>query len=275
MALIQASIFSNCLRRMVNFNAILPVDPMFAPPSEIKHLKTMYILHGYTCNCDTWLVSSLLGEISAQNNLAIIMPTGENHFYVDNPKSMAMHGEFIGKEIVELTRNIFPLSKRREDTIIAGISMGGYGAIRNGLKYSDTFGHIISISPALISDQLPMSTDEPNAIGVTRGYFESVFGDLDKVTTSDMNPEFLAKTLIQSGKPFPNTYIACGKNDILVHGSRKFSAFLTESGVRHCYEEGPGTHDSVFFDAHLKKGIDRLPLERLQPTQNPFWYEEK
>lgn len=275
MALIQASVFSNCLRRFVNFNAILPVDTMFAPLSPKKPLKTMYILHGYTCNCDTWLTSSVLGDISAQNNLAIIMPSGENHFYVDNPKSMAMHGEFIGRELVSLTRKMFPLSENVEDTIIAGISMGGFGAMRNGLKYSDTFGHIISISPALITEQLPAATDAPNLIGVTRGYFESVFGDLETAVLSDLNPAVLAKELSESGSPFPNTYLACGKNDVLVLGSRKFSGLLDSLGVKHCYEEGPGTHDSAFFDLYLKRGVERLGLSIAPPPQNPFWFEEK
>jgi len=273
MALIQANIFSASLKRNVSFNAILPVDPMFSPVSEVKPLKTMYLLHGYTGSCNSWLTELNLSEISFKNNLAIILPSGENHFYIDDQKSQIMYGEYIGKELVDFTRNIFPLSEKREDTIIAGISMGGYGAIRNGLKYGDTFGHIIGVSPALIVDQLASTSDEPNMIGVTRGYFERVFGDLDRVAETDANPEVLAKQIKLSGKTVPDLYFACGKNDVLVLASRKFSDFLIELGIPHCYEESPGTHDSAFFDPCIKRALERLPLDRLPPMPNPFWID--
>ena len=67
------------------------------------------------------------------------MPAGENSFYVDDEARGHLYGEFIGCELVEHTRQLFHLSEKREDTFIAGLSMGGYGAIRNGLKYHQTF----------------------------------------------------------------------------------------------------------------------------------------
>lgn len=82
-------------------------------------------------------------------NLAVVMPAGENAFYVDQPSIGAMHGQFIGEELVEITRKMFPLSRKREDTFIGGLSMGGFGALRNGLKYHDTFGAVICLSGAL------------------------------------------------------------------------------------------------------------------------------
>ena len=86
------------------------------------------------------------------NDLAVIMPSGENRFYLDDEKSGELYGEFIGKELVEFTRKLFPLSDKREDTFIAGLSMGGYGAIRNGLKYAENFGCVIGLSAALVHD---------------------------------------------------------------------------------------------------------------------------
>lgn len=240
MALIQASMTSACLKRPVAFNAIIPIDSMFPMPG-IKPLKTMYLLHGYSCNSSTWLTDSALGALATQNNLAIIMPEGENHFYVDDLKRHDMYGEFIGQELVSFTRKLFPLSVRQEDTIIAGISMGGFGALRNGLKYSDTFGHIIAISPALIIDEVAAAPEEPNSIGVTRSNYAGIFGDLSKAADTDMNPRICAKLLKDSGKPVPDIYMACGKNDFLVLESRKLSKYFDELSIPHVYEEGPGT----------------------------------
>lgn len=78
----------------------------------------------------------------------MVMPSGDNAFYVDQPKGHNNYGEYIGQELVRLTRKMFPLSRKREDTFIGGLSMGGYGALRNGLKYSDTFGAVIALSGA-------------------------------------------------------------------------------------------------------------------------------
>jgi len=274
MALIKTTFFSNCLKRHVTFNAILPVDTMFGASAPIQPLKTMYLLHGYTGSADAWLASADLVSLSNKNKLAIILPSGENHFYVDDLKSQVMYGEHVGREIVDFTRSIFPLSNKREDTIIAGISMGGYGAIRNGLKYNETFGYLIGISPALIIDTLPASSSEPNIVGVTRGYFEGVFGDLDAVVASDMNPEVLALNIKKSNSTMPDIFFSCGKNDVLVLASRKFSKTLTDNAIAHCYEESPGTHDSAFFDPSLLRALERIPLERTPSGPNPFWFDE-
>ncbi len=86
-----------------------------------------------------------------RKNLAVVMPvTGENAFYVDQPSIGAMHGQFIGEELVEITRKMFPLSRKKEKTPLSeALSMGGFGALRNGMKYHDTFGAVICLSGAL------------------------------------------------------------------------------------------------------------------------------
>lgn len=61
---------------------------------------------------------------------------------------MTFYSTYVGKELVEVTRKLFPLSHRREDTYIAGISMGGYGALYNGMRYRHTFSKVAAISPA-------------------------------------------------------------------------------------------------------------------------------
>jgi S-formylglutathione hydrolase FrmB len=270
MAVINASFLSDCLKRKVFFNAILPTDPMlpemFHPP-----LKTAYLLHGYTGSCDDWFTRHSLGKLSQRNNLAIIMPNAENHFYVDDIQREDMYGEFIGRELVEFTRKIFPLSNAREDTIIGGISMGGYGSIRNGMKYNDIFGHIVAISPAIILDEFTGPEFRPTIPGATYGYYESVFGDLDTVMQRDVDVFWLSQKMKDEGAVFPDIYIACGSNDRLVFESRRFHEHLALLGVPHVFDEAPGTHDELFFDPHLMKGFERLDLDRLPEMPNPLW----
>ena len=270
MAMIQASMFSECLMRKVHFNAILPVDP-FMPGMFRGPLKTAYLLHGYSGSCDDWFTRHALGSISLMNNLALIMPNSENHFYVDDAQRSDMYGEFIGRELVEFTRKVFPLSRERDDTIIGGISMGGYGSLRNGLKYSEVFGHVIGISPAIILNEVTGSEFKPSIPGVELGYYESVFGDLSTANGRDVDVFWLSKKMKDEGALFPDVYFACGSNDVLVFENRRFHEHLDGLGVPHVYDEGPGTHDEKFFEPHLIAGLARLDLDRLPELPNPLW----
>ena len=272
MAMVQASFLSTCLKRNIHFNAILPIDPMF--PSAVKFpLKTAYLLHGYSGSCDDWFTRHSLGELSQRNNLALILPDSENHFYVDDAQRSDMYGEFIGRELIEFTRKAFPLSDKREDTIIGGISMGGYGSLRNGLKYNDVFGHIVAISPAIIFNEFTGPEYKSTLQGVGIGYYESVFGDIASIIESDVDVFWLTKKMKDEGGVFPGIYIACGANDKLVFESRRFHAHLTELGVAHEYDEGPGTHDGLFFEPHLAKGFSKIDLDRLPEMPNPLWVD--
>ena len=270
MALIQANFYSALLKRNVPFNAFLPV----ARKTPDIPLKTLYLLHGFRRSAMRWLEGYAVGELAEQHNLAIIMPDGENHFYVDDTQRNDLYGEFIGSELVEFTRHMFPLSEKRRDTIIGGISMGGYGALRNGLKYNDVFGHIIAVSPATISHRLTDVTDEPDIINATRGYYESVFGDLNTAPDRDINVFWLSEQMAKNNVSFPDIYFACGANDILVHDNREFDKQLTELSVTHIYDEGEGTHDHLFFVPHLKKGIERIIPNHQSAHKNSLWIEK-
>ncbi|MDD6189285.1 MAG: alpha/beta hydrolase-fold protein [Clostridiales bacterium] len=273
MAIIQCTFSSMSLHRPVNFTAVLPGDSMFPMPGPMKPLKTLYLLHGYGGGSMEWFKSSDIGDLSMMNNLAIIMPEGENHFYVNDMGRLDMYSELIGRELVEFTRKVFPLSDKREDTIIGGISMGGFGALINGLRFHDTFGHIVAISPALVKYDIANSTDEPNLVGATRGFFASVFGDLDKYPESESNPAVLAAHMKAEGVDLPSIYMACGKNDMLVMPARELHADLEKLGIEHRYVEGPGSHEPIFFYPHLRHGLSFIDLDRMPPLPNPFWID--
>lgn len=264
MALIQVNYMSQALMRTVTLNVILPVDKITfpgMPVKEIKAYKTLYLLHGVFGNYTDWISGTRIQRWAEEKNLAVVMPSGENRFYVDQEKGHELYGEFIGKELVEMTRKMFPLSGRREDTYIAGLSMGGYGALRNGLKYHDTFGCIAGLSSAMIVDGLAERTNETPFFIEGRAYAEQVFGDLEQVAESDKNPEWLVKTLTEQKVKLPRIYMACGTEDSLLEKNRAFHQVLEKAGADVTYEEGPGGHEWDFWDRYIKRVIDWLPLE--------------
>lgn len=263
MATIQMNLLSKTLMRTVPVNVILPVDKMVfpgMPVKEIKEYKTLYLLHGVFGNYADWLNGTRIQRFAEENDLVVIMPSGDNAFYIDQPKMNNNYGEFIGRELVELTRKMFPLSDKREDTYIGGLSMGGYGALRNGLKYHETFGRIIALSAALIIDDMPNRTNDSFFFIERRDYAESCFGNLDELIESDKNPKFLIKQLKKSKAQIPEIYMACGTEDQLLGANKDLVAFLNENDVPVTYAEGSGGHDWDFWDNFIKKAIEWLPL---------------
>ena len=265
MAFIQMNLLSKKLMRTVPVNVILPVDKMVfpgMPVREDKPYKTLYLLHGVFGNYTDWVCGSRIQRYAEENDLVVIMPSGDNAFYVDQPAGNNFYGEFIGEELVELTRKMFPLSRKREDTFIGGLSMGGFGALRNGLKYSDTFGCIVSLSGALHLEEMAARTGDAPFFLESKVYSEACFGDLTKVLDSDKNPRWLVKELKKAGKELPEIYMACGDQDHLLPVNKDMAAFLKEQGAEVTFEIGPGNHEWDFWDAYIKKAIDWLPTEK-------------
>lgn len=264
MAFIQMSVLSKSLMRTVPVNVILPMDKMMfpgMPEREEKPYKTLYLLHGIFGNYTDWVCGTRIQRYAEENNLVVVMPSGDNAFYVDQPAAHNFYGKFIGEELVELTRKMFPLSRKREDTFIGGLSMGGYGAMRNGLKYSDTFGCIISLSGALHMEEMATRTQYDGFFIESKGFAEACFGNLSKLLHSDKNPKWIVRELKKAGKTLPKIYMACGDKDSLLGPNKEMAAFLKEQRADVTFEIGPGAHEWDFWDTYIKKAIDWLPTE--------------
>lgn len=271
MALIQVNYLSECLMRTVPVNVILPVDKLTfpgMPKREEKPYKTLYLLHGIFGNYTDWVSGTKIQRWAEEKDLAVVMPSGDNMFYVNQEESHNFYGEFIGKELVDMTRKMFPLSRKREDTYIAGLSMGGYGALRNGLKYSETFGCLASLSGAMVVDHIAERTDDVPFFIDSRSFARSIFGDLDKAEESDKNPKWLVKKLKEEGKNIPRIYLTCGLQDSLLEANREMRDFLKEQGADVTYVEGEGAHEWDFWNRSIKDVLEWLPLEGSQAGMN-------
>lgn len=274
MAWFQVSFFSQCLSRSVPLNVLIPAD-LPASPEEVPRppFKTLYLLHGYLGSASDWLLRGGVQELSEQYHLAVVMPAGDNGFYVNQSASGVLGSDYIGRELVEFTRKLFPLSEKREDTSIGGLSMGGFGALYNGFRYSDVFGHVIALSTPVDYRRFAEPSCEPVELGLHEGFFEALFGDLNRLGMSDKNLCLSAEKLLETGRPLPDLYLACGYNDRLAPDNRAFSAYLSSIGYAHCYEEGPGTHEWPFWSAYLRRGVTRVFPEGPKILPNPFWVD--
>lgn len=261
MAFMQVNFSSETLKRKVPMTVILPADkPLGTGGTDRQQpFRTMYLLHGLLGNCMDWALQTNIQILAMEKNLAVIMPSGDNSFYVDSPVPNNDYGAFIGEELVSVTRRMFPLSRRREDTFIAGLSMGGFGALRNGLKYHETFGYIVALSSALNIFEIPAEDPE-------RCLFreDACFGDLEQARKTDKNPRVALENLraasADSSVKKPKIYMACGLQDSLLGVNRIFRDLLRENHMDVTYEETEGMHNWAFWDSQLPKIMKWLPL---------------
>ena len=223
--------------------------------SSVRELKTLYMLHGYGGDCHDYLHIQELKELSEKHHLAMIFPSGENSFYLEGVDQSENFSSFIGKELVEVTRGMFRLSGRREDTYIGGISMGGYGAMINGLRYADTFSRIISLSGAYIEVNIADKGEFiPDQVSDAE-YQKKIFGNPKELRFSDKDPRYCMEVLRKSGSKLPHIYFVCGDNDFLLESNRKLHTFMKENGIEHYYEEGEGFHDWAYWSKHIEPSI--------------------
>ena len=138
--------------------------------------------------------------------------------------------------------------------------MGGYGALRNGLKYADTFGYVAGLSSGLIFDKMKNADNSSGDYTQRRSYYEAIFGDLDKLDGSDKDYRALYLKVKAAGNA-PRLYLACGTEDFLIEHNRSYRDFLQAQGADLTYEEGPGGHDFTFWNEYLGHVMDWLPLE--------------
>ncbi len=264
MATFRINYASQCLKRYHDLNVILPVEDsmmmdVFASSRDLKKkkFKTLYLLHGFSGNQNDWMTGTRIQELADYYGIAVVMPAGDNSFYVDGPSAGTNYGEMIGKEIVEFTRNVFPLSRKREDTFIGGLSMGGFGALRNGTFYYNTFSKIVCLSTAFVVDEVAdMKENEEGAVGDFYLY-QHIFGDLSKLKDSNKDPFWCVKRALKA-KKMPELYIAIGSEDMLIEANHKAKEKLTEMGVDFHYHESPGIHNWNFWSTEIEPAIKWL-----------------
>ena len=254
MSFIRTEVFSVCLKRNVSLTVILPDDAITGVGVQPPY-KTLYMLHGYSGEGMVLATYLSLRKHSELKGIAIVLPDGYNSFYIDHPERDENYSRFIGEELVAITRRMFPLSDKREDTFIGGISMGGYGSLYNGAKYHETFSKVMAMSPAVDGYDLLEKHQEGTA-GFAPGVFANVYGEADKYYESEYYLQYLYGEL---GAKAPQVWLTCGTEDELVYPVvKKFSEDLDGMGISHVHRFLPGKHELEYWENELDSGFSFL-----------------
>ena len=211
--------------------------------------RTLYFLPGYSGGGLETATFTNFSMYSTLFGVAIVLVDGENSFYVDDEQRGAMFSQYVGQEIVEATRALLPLSHKREDTYIGGISMGGYGSLINGLRYSDTFGKIAMLSPAL--EIMRRQRENPEKCPIPLGELEGTLGKEETLAGTYKDPMFASRKAIAEGE-LPDIFLGCGKQDeLVIAASRRYAKAMEELGHPITYYEREGFHDHTFWKQAL------------------------
>ncbi len=231
---------------------------MAGNPNYDRDPITLILLHGFSGDCTDWLYNAPVQEFCMQYNIAIVMPSGSQFFYLDLDSSCRKYASFIGKDLIGYLQKKFNLAKTRETTWIGGLSMGGFGALHTGFQFPETFGSVIALSSALIIHQLKHMTPEMENSMANYDYYVDTFGDLAKAEESDFNPEVLFLKNREKGIQNPAVYMACGTEDFLIKENHIMRDFLKKEKADLFYEEAPGVHDWNFWKPFARKGIEYM-----------------
>ena len=252
---------ADSIMQHANFAFVLANDVSMEEVKDLRHYDretgNLILLHGLTGTDTDWLYGGLAQEMAIQFNLNVFMPTTGNSFYLDGGYRGANWCEYVGSELLQYLRETFRIDMNRENTLIGGLSMGGYGALHTALRYPGNFGACIALSSAMIVREYAAYGGRPTDV-VPPEMMRAIFGDPKKILDSDKNPETQLLQLKKDGAAIPRIYLACGTEDALIEHNREFAAFLGEQGTDHRFEEGPGKHNWTFWNEYLPKGLEYL-----------------
>jgi putative tributyrin esterase len=260
MALLHVNFFSEVLGMSMNMDVILPQSTrgqigMKGNRKDGKY-PVLYLLHGMSDDHTIWQRRTSIERYVSELGIAVVMPTVHLSFYTDMKYGLK-YWTFISEELPAICHEFFPnMSDRREDTFAAGLSMGGYGALKLGLCAPETFGAVACLSGALdmASEMKKRNYDDPT------GVFRNIFGSYEEMNGTNEDLMAAAGVLKESGKPLPKIYIWCGTEDFLYEHNLTAKRRLTELGYDLTYEESPGDHQWKYWDEKIQRVLEWLPL---------------
>lgn len=246
MALFHCSFFSDALRVMAAVDVILPEPDQgigVSGNADSGLPKVLYLLHGYSDDHTIWQRRTSVERYAAAHNLAIIMPAVNHSFYCNEPQG-ERYWDFVAEELPRVMHRYFRLSDRPEDTFVAGLSMGGFGAMKLALNFPERFGKACSFSGAVDAQGL-----------FDRGH-SRVFGSMEDLIGSCND---LAHLMKQPAKRRPKLYVSCGTKDFLYPAHVKFVPALKKAGWDvQSHDEPDATHCWELWDKEIEKVIPWL-----------------
>jgi S-formylglutathione hydrolase FrmB len=258
MAHLRVDFFSDALSLSTSMTVLLPQQTTtqvgMAGGTTTGPPPVLYLLHGISDDDTIWLRRTSIERYVAPLGLAVVMPQVHRSFYADEHYGGA-YWTFLSDELPRLVGSWFTVSQRRQDTFVAGLSMGGYGALKWALRHPERFAAAASLSGAVDLAGLRTQRVRPEDPRL----FERVLGD----RPASGGPDDLNWLLDQADPAtVPPFYVCCGTEDPLLDDNRRFVDRIRAAGVAVTTDFGAGEHDWAYWDATIQDVLAWLPLDR-------------
>lgn len=267
MAYLTIDVYSHTLGMDVPISVLLPEKRKDAIQDlSMKKYPVLYLLHGHSDDHTSWIRKSKIERLVRDYELIVVMPYAHRGFYTDC-QSGYRYFTFIQEELPKIISNCFHASMKREDTFVAGNSMGGYGALKLAITHPEQYSKAASFSGVVIP--IPQLLHRENNQIFNMDDFvkniSNIFGDAKQFTNSINDLKYQIKQLDSYQGKQPFLYQCCGQQDALVYQQNvQFHEFILQQTqhLDYLYEESEGDHNWDYWDPRVEKFIELLALKK-------------
>ena len=240
MAFLEMRFRSEALNQMATVNVLVP--------EKKEKFKTLWLLHGLSDDHSAWMRLTAVERYARTYNMAVVMPCVDRSWYTDTAYGKK-YFTYITQELPEKMAFFFKgYSTAREDNLIMGLSMGGYGAIKATLTYPEKYSFCASFSGALDITR----KNRPCDINEWRSIFGFELQSADDLAGTKHDVFHLA----ENSKDLPFIYMWCGTEDTLIEINKTFDAHLTRLGIDHTFKCSEGNHTWKYWDQQLETALE-------------------
>ena len=235
------------------YNVILPSDYY---TSRATRYPVLYLLHGLDGHYDNWTTKTNVADYASRYRMIVVTPEGNDGWYTDSASVPGdKYESYFLKELIPDVQKRYRTIETRYGRGVAGLSMGGYGALKFGLKSPGTFAFAGSVSGVL--DIASWTEDELKNLTWIRKSVVSVFGPQGSETRK-ANDIFEITRAIPAARitALPYFYFDCGNEDALCGSSGRFAALLREKKIPHEYRQLPGSHSWAYWDQQVQEVLN-------------------
>ncbi len=269
MSLIQMNFQSQYLMGNTTISVILPDKPGETVPKAFygngKKYRVLWLLHGTFGDHSDWVRKSNIELYACERELAVVMPSALNSNYANWEHAFSLGYnmyDFLTEELMPLVYGWFPVSDKREDNFIAGLSMGGRGTCVYALNRPELF------AGAAVLSQVPRDVEwdrvaNPAFFRRTQDSIDNR-GGLKEYLASYENTLRVLDEALQNGTDLPKLYFACGKQDMLYEAYLRFKEHALKAGLKAAFEEVDGyRHEWRFWDLAIQRALDYFGIEEI------------
>ncbi len=253
---------SKLIGKTLPYNVLLPADYDQAA-TKMKRYPVLYLLHGLTGHYTNWLEHTRLADYAMPYDLIIIMPEGNDGWYTDSTTTPTdKYESYILRELIPDVEKRFRVDGKRESRAIAGLSMGGYGALKFGVKYPEMFAFAGSMSGAL--GAASWTESDLRGLQFIWRTLPPVFGPENSATRAANDVDKLYRELPADRiAALPYVYLDCGTEDPLLPSNRGLADILVSRKIPHEYRQLPGNHSWKYWDAQVQEVL-RITAKKLR-----------